>query len=125
MLMLQATLSMTFAVTALAVMIWAVIHYPVEGDTGTIYTGSCQMVHYIDGLSHVVLNIVSTLFLGAGNYCMQVLVAPSRKDVDKAHKNGISMDVGIHSIRNIWRMSYLKRTMWIFLGTTSTTMHLL
>lgn len=123
--MLQATLSTIFAVVALSVMIWAVLHYPVEDDTGTVYTGSCRTVHYADGLSHIILNIVSTLFLGAGNYCMQVLVAPSRKDVDKAHKDHTSMDIGIHSVRNIWRMSYVKRAMWVLLGVTSTTMHLL
>jgi hypothetical protein len=125
MLLLQATLSAIFAAAALSTMIWAVIHYPIEDDTGTVYTGSCQVVHYADGLSHVILNVVSTLFLGAGNYCMQVLVAPSRKDVDKAHKEKVSMDIGIHSVRNVWRMSYGKRAMWILLGITSTTMHLL
>ncbi|KAJ8119065.1 hypothetical protein OPT61_g53 [Boeremia exigua] len=124
MLIIQATLSTVFATVALAVMVWAVIHFPIEDDTGTIYTGSCRTVHYADGLWHVVLNVASTLFLGAGNYCMQVLVAPSRKDVDKAHKEGASMDIGIHCFRNVWRMSYTKRALWILLGVTSTTMHL-
>lgn len=125
MLILQAAFSTGFAMVALAVMLWALTHYPIQDDTWTVYTGSCRKVHFADGLSHVVFNVASTLFLGAGNYCMQVLVAPSRKDVDKAHKHGISMDIGIHSVRKIWRMPYSKRALWVLLGVSSTTMHLL
>ncbi|CAO2649251.1 Nn.00g066360.m01.CDS01 [Neocucurbitaria sp. VM-36] len=71
-----------------------------------------------------VFRALSTLFLGAGNYCMQVLVAPSRAEVDKAHREGYSLDVGIHSFGNVWRISPKRRAAWFVLGVISTLMHL-
>ncbi|OAL44294.1 hypothetical protein IQ07DRAFT_663651 [Pyrenochaeta sp. DS3sAY3a] len=55
---------------------------------------------------------------------MQVLVAPTREEADRAHKEGVSMEVGIHSFRNIWRISWPKRIIWAVLGVISTVMHL-
>jgi hypothetical protein len=125
MLFVQAGIASTFAVISLTLMILTVVKFPHLEDTGTFFTGSCRRVHFMDGLWHVLLNIASTLFLGAGNYCMQVIVAPSRKEVDKAHKEGVSMEIGIHSFRNLPRIPWSKRVVWVFLGVTSTIMHLL
>lgn len=50
---------------------------------------------------HLLLNVLSSLFLGAGNYCMQILVAPTGAEVQLAHKSGIYFDIGIHSIYNL------------------------
>ncbi|KAF2191668.1 hypothetical protein K469DRAFT_746163 [Zopfia rhizophila CBS 207.26] len=124
MLIMQASTASTFAVVSLALMVWTVLKYPLVDDTGTFFMGSCNTVHFMDGLWHVVLNVASTLFLGAGNYCMQVLVAPSRKEVREAHKEGVSMEIGVHSFRNVWRISRPKRAIWLVLGVTSTLMHL-
>lgn len=77
-----------------------------------------------DGAVHVALNVASTLFLGAGNYCMQVLVAPTREEANRAHKEGVSMEVGIHSFKNVRRISWPKRIVWAVLGVISTVMHL-
>lgn len=125
MLILQAVIASVFAAVALGLMGWFTAKYPPVGDVGTFITGSCLTVHRWDAVWHIVLNIVSTLFLGAGNYCMQVLVAPSRAEVDKAHGEGYSLDVGIHSFGNVWRISSKRRALWFILGVISTLMHLL
>lgn len=125
MLILQAVMASVFAAVALGLMGWFTAEYPPVGDVGTFMTGSCSTVQKWDAFWHFVLNIASTLLLGAGNYCMQVLVAPSRADVDKAHGEGYSLDVGIHSFRTVWRISYKRRAIWFVLSVISTLMHLL
>jgi len=67
MLILQAAFSTVFAMVAHAVMVWALTHYSIQDDTRTVHTGSYGKVHFADGFSHVVLNVASTLFFGAGN----------------------------------------------------------
>lgn len=100
MLILQAVMASVFATAALSLMVWSTAKYPPVQDVGTFMTGDCSMVHRWDASSHLGLNVASTLFLGAGNYCMQVLVAPSRMEVDKAHKEEFSLDIGIHSFEH-------------------------
>jgi hypothetical protein len=125
MLILQAVTASTFAAVALALMGWFTTRYATVGDVGTFMTGNCSTVSRWNSFWHTVLNLASTLFLGAGNYCMQVLVAPSRAEVDKAHRKGRSLDIGIHSFGNIWRISSKRRAIWLVLGAVSTLMHLL
>jgi hypothetical protein len=125
MLMLQAGTAVIFAVVALSLMIMFTVNYAPEGDVGTFMTGNCLTVGRWNSFWHAVLNVASMLFLGAGNYCMQVLVAPSREEVNKAHREGRSMDIGIHSLGNILRISSKRRITWFILGVVSTSMHLL
>ncbi|KAJ5502600.1 hypothetical protein N7463_005474 [Penicillium fimorum] len=50
-----------------------------------LYTGKCSTAkNWTTGL-HLIINILSTVLLGASNYCMQCLASPSRAQVDTAH----------------------------------------
>ena len=53
-----------------------------------LYTGDCAEMKRIDTLSHLAINVLSTILLGASNYSMQVLVAPTRENIDAAHPQG-------------------------------------
>lgn len=77
MLVLQTVLAFIVAIITLSLMLWFSLRYPSVGDTGTFMIGSCSAVETLDTLSHLLLNVLSTLFLGAGNYAMQVLVLDS------------------------------------------------
>ena len=56
--------------------------------------GDCGQVKRFNIKFHVVVNILSTLLLGASNLCMQLLAAPTRDEVDRAHRNGYWLDIG-------------------------------
>ncbi|UKZ52632.1 hypothetical protein TrVGV298_006413, partial [Trichoderma virens] len=68
--------------------------------------------------------MISTFFLGAGNFCMQILVAPSRKEIDKAHSKGISLEIGVPSIKNLPHIRRRRRVLWGLLGLMSSLLHL-
>lgn len=96
-----------------------------KGNNGHIFQGSCdQAKHYNMGL-HVVINILSTLMLGASNYSMQCLSAPTRKDIDDAHRKGAWVDIGVQSLKNLGRKQRWKWMMWVLLGMSSLPIHLL
>lgn len=56
---------------------------------------------------------------------MQALVAPTRGDLDFAHSKGDWMDVGVASIRNLFKISWHRTLLWFILALSSVPIHLL
>lgn len=56
---------------------------------------------------------------------MQVINAPTRSECDKAHARGDWLDIGITSLRNISRVTWPRRMLWLLLGFSSVPIHLL
>jgi len=103
--------------------IWGALHS--KGNNGHIFEGSCdQAKHYNMGL-HVMINVLSTLMLGASNYSMQCLSAPTRKNIDDAHCKGTWVDIGVQSLKNLGQTQRWKWAMWVVLGLSSLPIHLL
>ena len=96
-------------------------------DTGNLllFRGDCNEMKKIDTMSHFAINLLSTLLLGASNYAMQVLVAPTRENIDEAHPQGRILDIGISGFGN-WRyMGWKRRALWIALTLSTIPLHLL
>lgn len=91
------------------------------------FTGSCGVwgATALNTVLHLLINIFSTAMLASSNMFMQILSAPSREEVDKAHANGSWLEIGVLSARNMFRLSRFKILSWLgFLGT-SIPIHLL
>lgn len=89
-----------------------------------VYEGSCPMAsHWATGL-HALINVLGTLLLAASNYVMQCLGAPSRADVDKAHRERMWLDIGTFSVRNLSVLNNKQRILWGLLLVTSTPIHM-
>ncbi|KAF7183606.1 hypothetical protein CNMCM7691_003885 [Aspergillus felis] len=63
-----------------------------------LYQGQCSVAKDWTTGIHLVINILSTVILGASNYCLQCLSAPSRSEVDKAHAERAWLNIGVSSI---------------------------
>ena len=109
------------------IVIYAVMykHYGVEFGTGVLYTGSCKAVHAGDTLIHLALNVVSTLLLGASNYCLQGLISPTRREVDALHAQKKWVTIGVQHWRNLFYISWRRRLGCILLALTTIPVHLL
>lgn len=83
--------------------------------------GSAGRVKTVLGL---LVNITSTGILASSNFFMQVLNAPTREEVDRAHSCGSWLDVGIPSFRNTLRMKRWRLAAWLLLCISSTPIHL-
>ena len=81
--------------------IWAVLRFRTQSGLGTLYDGSCKRTRTLAFWIHLAINVFSTLLLGASNYSMQCLSAPTRGEIDKAHSQGIWLDIGVPSVRNL------------------------
>lgn len=97
------------------------------GDQGlaTVYQGNCTTASTIDAGLHVAINILSTLQLGASNLCLQLTVAPTRQEVDDAHKKDIWLEIGVPSFRNLRFIPNTRKLIFACLALSSFPIHFL
>ena len=99
--------------------------HDVQTISGTVYQGQCSTARQWNTGIHFMINALSTLLLGASNYCMQSLGSPSREDIDRAHSRKVWLDIGIPSIRNLRTLGRRQVILWSLLALTSLPIHLL
>jgi hypothetical protein len=96
-----------------------------QDGQGYLYDGDCSKIRGINIGVHLVINILSTILIGASNYTMQILSAPTRKEVDRAHSRSIWLDIGIPSTRNLRSIGWKRVALWLILVLSSIPLHLL
>lgn len=95
------------------------------GDLGTIYRGDCSKAHRLSSGLHIIINVLSTTLLAVSNLCMQLLAAPTRGEIDKAHADYFWLDIGVPSFRNLGRIGKSRRIHIILLAFSSVPLHFL
>ncbi|KAI9663492.1 MAG: hypothetical protein M1831_002501 [Alyxoria varia] len=92
-----AVISGVVLVANIAVTVWAVAarghQYDGQGSY-VIDDRSCDTSQRVSTGWHILINILSTLLLSASNAGMQILAAPDRSEVDKAHSQGSWLNIG-------------------------------
>ncbi|KAI0110167.1 hypothetical protein F4814DRAFT_461319 [Daldinia grandis] len=91
----------------------------------TILKGDCQKAHRANSVLHVLISITSTLILASSQFFMQILSSPSRLEVNRAHLQLRSLEIGVSSMNNIRFISRYKAIGWAVLLISSTPIHLL
>lgn len=104
---------------------WLYMTYDSRAGTATIMNGSCTMVRNANIGVHAGLNVLSTMVLGASTYAMQGVTAPTRQEVDKAHAKGTWLQIGTHSVRNLFHVKKRNLWIWVLLALTSVPFHLM
>ena len=116
---------LNFSGTVYAIVGLGGYHHAFVDILGPHNGGTCDAVRLYNRWLHLLINALSTILLGASNYCAQLLVAPTRKEVDEAHDDKRWLDIGVQSFRNLRRVSSKRLVVWIFLMLSSTLLHLL
>lgn len=125
MLRIQIGLTAFVAVLNTAIWVWATVTHDLDRrGVGTLFTGNCRKTTTINSATHLILNGLSSLFLGASNYCMQILVAPTRADLDLADTRGEWLEIGVQSFKNLKKLQRRKIVLWVTLGIISILLHL-
>lgn len=92
---------------------------------GILNTGRSSEIAHLTTAYHVLINALSTGLLTSSNFCMQLLCAPTRHDIDKAHASGQWLEVGVLSFHNLHYISRRRSALWLVLAFTSVPLHLL
>jgi hypothetical protein len=123
--MVQISLIVAILLVNTGLTIFAISNYGSNNGVGLVYEGKCSTVRALDLWLHLLINLLSTGLLSASNYCMQLQAAPRREDVDRAHKKGKWLDIGIPSLRNLLYISWWRRISWGLLAFSSVPIHLI
>lgn len=107
-----------------AIYAWLYHSFDVRSGSATLVDDSCSNIRAYNIGIHVVLNVASTLLFGAATFCMQVLCAPTREAVDKAHQQRHWLDVGLQSPRNLYFAGPLRQVLWLVLTSSVIFLHL-
>lgn len=91
---------------------------------GTIFKGTKEEVDRWNTACHIFINILSTTLLASSNYCMQILCAPTRSEIDAAHDAGTWVDIGILSMRNFCHIERKRAFAAFLLAFSSIPLHL-
>lgn len=124
-LLVQVLLIFTIFVSNTALTFFAVTKYDSQAGVGLLHQGDCTTVGNLNLWIHLLINLLSTSMLSASNYCMQLQAAPTRKNVQDAHRAGKWVDIGVPSLRNLWLISPWRRLSWFVLAFSSLPIHLL
>ncbi|KAI0013844.1 hypothetical protein F4779DRAFT_638995 [Xylariaceae sp. FL0662B] len=110
----------------LIILLISITHIDSPLQRATIFhEGICDDTAKINLALHLVINLVSSAVLASSNFFMQVLSAPSRKEIDEAHLYLRSLDIGLPSVKNIRFMSRFKLICWLVFFLSSFPVHLL
>lgn len=123
----QLGLILTIVILSINIVTTAIVigYYGVDSmGKASITTGPCDTVKRYNTVYHLFINIMSTLLIGASNYTMQMLSAPIRSEVDRAHSKGLWLDIGVPSWRNLKQINKARVTLWIILSLSSVPLHL-
>jgi hypothetical protein len=93
--------------------------------SGQYFQGDCDTLKQYNTWLHLGINALSTLLLGSSNYASQILVAPTRAEIDEAHAKGKWFDIGVQSFRNWRRVGIRRRVVWVILMVSSILLHLM
>lgn len=124
-LLLQIILILVIFITNLSFTLFTVSRYGSNEGVGLIYEGDCATVGDLNLWIHLLINVLSTGMLTASNFCMQLLAAPTRADIDRVHGQGKWMDIGVPSLHNLWHISIWRRFTWALLALSSLPIHFL
>ncbi|KPI41717.1 uncharacterized protein AB675_9089 [Cyphellophora attinorum] len=106
--------------------IWAGATHPVgAGFVVTLRTGSCSAVSRSNFWIHLLINAVASAIYAVSSYVMQRLAAPTRIDIDNAHREASSLKIGSLAISNFSVLSKKKLATFALLWCSSMPLHLM
>ena len=119
-----AVLAFLVFVLNFGITIWVASGLQVVNEVATVYEGPCSKTRSYLIWLHLAINVLSSLLLGASNYCMQILSSPTRKEIDAAHANRKWLSIGVPNLKNLLFIDRKKSSLWILLGLSSIPLHL-
>ncbi|KAH8897485.1 hypothetical protein GQ53DRAFT_803420 [Thozetella sp. PMI_491] len=126
----RATAVINTAITSCLLVLMLVLLGFCIGKSGAVnsafifYQGPCDAASRLNTVLHLVINILSTGVLTSSNYFMKVLLSPTRREIDRAHRCGHWLDIGTISTRNFRAVSTSKKLLWAFFVISSLPIHL-
>lgn len=88
------------------------------------FDGDCGKSSSLNIWLHLLLNACSTGVIASSNFFMQVLSSPTRREVDKAHRQEAALEIGVPSLSNLFYLAWFKGVFWLLFFASTFPIHL-
>lgn len=109
----------------IGILSWGYRNFNVSDTLPVVNQGTCLKTSKIMEVVEIAVNIPSTLLHAASNNCSQLLMSPTRSEVDKAYDKGAWVHIrvgGFHNLRWVaWRTVCISCVLWL----SSNSLHLM
>lgn len=99
--LLNCVLSLLVLVAAVVCLVLAAARTRMLAGESAVFTGPCDRAAKVEWGVRAAANVVCVVLLAGANYVFQVLSAPTREEVGRAHERRRWLDIGIPSVRNL------------------------
>lgn len=90
----------------------------------SMYEGDCKQTKTLATGLHIMINILGTALVATSSYCCQVLMAPTRENVDYAHAHRIWLPIGTFDLKQLNLLPWRRKSVWYLLFLTSIAIQL-
>ncbi|CAH0026486.1 unnamed protein product [Clonostachys rhizophaga] len=101
-------LGLLILVGTIVCLVLAVINNFLTAEEMAVVTKDCAEIGRIDQGIQAAVNVLSLFFIASATYVSQVLVSPTREEVDAAHAKFSWFDIGIPTLKNFGGISTLR-----------------
>lgn len=91
----------------------------------TFYQGDCVTTRNFSIALRLVINILATILLACANYCMQILVSPTRGELDLVHRQKRWLWVGVPNLSNLPHIGLNRAAICVLLMISTLPLHVL
>ena len=97
----------------------------INNQVVTFYQGDCGTTRTFAIVLRLVINILATILLAGANYCMQILVSPTRGELDLVHRHKRWLWVGVPNLSNLPHIGIDRAAICLLLIVGTLPLHLL
>ncbi|KAK7924322.1 hypothetical protein PG985_006376 [Apiospora marii] len=97
----------------------------INNQVVTFYQGDCATTRTFAVVLRLVINILATILLAGANYCMQILVSPTRGELDLVHRHKRWLWVGVPNLSNLPHIGLDRAAICLLLIVSTLPLHLL
>ncbi|KAK8055063.1 hypothetical protein PG993_000290 [Apiospora rasikravindrae] len=97
----------------------------INNQVVTFYQGDCATARTFSLVLRLVVNILATVLLACANYCMQILVSPTRGEIDLVHRKKRWLWIGVPNLTNLPYVGLNRAAICLLLVVGTLPLHLL
>ncbi|KAK7970083.1 hypothetical protein PG988_009156 [Apiospora saccharicola] len=91
----------------------------------TFYQGDCATTRTFSVVLRLVVNILATILLACANYGMQILVSPTRGELDRVHRQKRWLWIGVPNLSNLPHIGLNRAVICVLLVVGTFPLHVL
>ncbi|KAK8873486.1 hypothetical protein PGQ11_004000 [Apiospora arundinis] len=97
----------------------------IDNQVVTFWQASCTSTRTFSIVLRLAINLIATMLLACSNYCMQILVSPTRSEIDLVHRKKRWLWIGVPNLGNLPYIGLGRMAICLLLIISTLPLHVL